>query len=113
MLTKLMGFAFQRRFFVLFGLAWLAARRPVVSMLGWLLHIAIDVFTHRGLFATHFLWPLSSLAWDGTPWENPWLLGANYVTLAAVYLLLFGSARSAGRQQNGSRSAESPGPSGK
>ena len=76
-----------------FGLVWLFARRPVFSMLGWVLHIAVDIFTHRGIFATHFLWPFSSFGWDGTPWENTWFLAANYITLAAVYLLLFFRAR--------------------
>jgi hypothetical protein len=81
-----------------FGLVWLFARRPVFPMLGWLLHIVIDIFAHRGIFATHFLWPFSSLGWDGVPWEDPWFLAANYITLAAVYLLFFRSARSARRQ---------------
>jgi len=76
-------------------------------MLGWVLHIAIDILAHRGIFATHFLWPFSSLGWDGTPWEDPWFLAANYITLAAVYLLFFfRGARSARQQRTGNSSAE-------
>ena len=89
-----------------FGLVWLFARRPALSMLGWLLHIAIDIFTHRGIFATHCLWAFSSFGWDGIPWESTWFLAANYVTLAAVYLLILRSARAAGRQPGGDGVAE-------
>ncbi len=81
-----------------FGLVWLFARRPVLPMLGWLLHIAIDIVSHRGIFATHFLWPFSSFGWDGVPWENPWLLAANYATLAVVYLAFFASTRSVSQE---------------
>jgi hypothetical protein len=93
-----------------FGLVWLFTRRPVFSMLGWALHIAVDIFTHRGIFATHFLWPFSSFGWDGTPWESPWFLAANYATLAAVYLLLIRSARSASRRRTAISGAEEPRP---
>jgi hypothetical protein len=97
-----------------FGLVWVFARRPVFSMLGWLLHIAVDIFTHRGIFATHFLWPLSSFGWDGTPWESTWFLAANYITLAAVCLLFFfRSARSARQRRTGNGSAEAPRPTGR
>ncbi len=91
-------------FAVAFGIVWLFARRPVFSMLGWLLHIAIDIPTHRGIFATHFLWPFSSVTWDGTVWENPWFLAGNYITLTAVFLLFVRSARSA--RQRRMRAAE-------
>src|ERR1019366_1591586 len=45
-------------FAVVFGLAWLLMRRLPLEILGWLLHIVIDIFTHRGLFALRFLWPV-------------------------------------------------------
>jgi hypothetical protein len=82
-------------FGLVFGLAWLFVRRPVYAMLAWALHIAIDIFTHGGIFATRFLWPFSSLGWDGTPWENRWFLAGNYIALAGVYLLFVRSARAA------------------
>ena len=43
-----------------FGIASLLARRPMIEMLAWTLHILIDIPTHQGIFALHFLWPLSS-----------------------------------------------------
>ncbi len=72
-------------FAVVFGMVWLAARRPALAMLGWALHIAVDVPTHRGMFAVHFLWPLSRFGVNGVPWESRWLLAANFAALAGVY----------------------------
>ena len=86
-------------FAVFFGAVWLLVRHPVLEMLGWALHISIDMFTHRGWFATHFLWPASSFHFDGIPWETGWFLALNYATLTLVYLLLWrGRSVEAGRQ---------------
>jgi hypothetical protein len=76
-------------FTLCFGGVWLLLRKPMLEMLGWALHIGLDVFTHRGLFAIRFLWPLSPLHFDGIRWEAPWLLAANYAALASVWLLLW------------------------
>lgn len=78
-----------------FGAVWLVARRPVLELLGWALHIAIDIFTHTGIFAIKFLWPLSSVHFDGIRWETPWFLALTYVALAAVFLMLCVRARKA------------------
>lgn len=72
-------------FVVVFGVVWWLARRPVLELLGWGLHILIDIVTHRGIFAIHFLWPLSSYGFDGIRWESPWLLTMNYGLLIAVF----------------------------
>ena len=72
-----------------FGAVWLVARRPVLELLGWALHIAIDIFTHTGIFATKFLWPLSSVHFDGIRRETPWFLALTYIALAAVFLMLW------------------------
>ncbi len=76
-------------FAVAFGAVWLILRRPVWEMLGWALHVLIDIFTHNGLFAVQFLWPLSAIHVDGARWEAGWLLAANYAALAAAYVLLW------------------------
>lgn len=80
-------------FAVAFAGAWLAVRRPPWALLGWAMHIVIDIPTHRGLFATHFLWPLSGVSLDGIPWETGWLLAANYAALALAYALLWSTRR--------------------
>ena len=76
-------------FAAVFAGLWLVMGRPILEALGWMLHILLDIFTHRGLFAIQFLWPASSVHLDGIPWETPWLLGATYGSLMAVGLLLF------------------------
>jgi len=78
---------------VVFGAVRLILRRPVWEMLGWALHILIDVFTHNGLFAVQFLWPLSAIHVNGARWEAGWLLAANYAALAAVCILLWVDGR--------------------
>ena len=76
-------------FAVCFGAVWLVAGRPVLEMLGWALHIFIDVFTHSGLFAVQFLWPVSSFHLDGIRWEATPFLALNYAVLASIFLSLW------------------------
>jgi len=75
-------------FAIWFGV-WLLVRKPWLEMLAWALHIRIDIFTHTGMFAIRFLWPLSPVHVNGTPWERPWLLALNYAVLASAYLVLW------------------------
>lgn len=72
-----------------FGAAWLLLRRPVLEMLGWTLHIVIDIFTHREMFATQFLWPVSSFHVDGIRWETGWLLASTYGALVIALFALW------------------------
>jgi hypothetical protein len=76
-------------FVICFGAFWLLFQKPVLEMLGWALHIVIDVFTHSGIFAIKFLWPVSSVHIDGKRWESPWFLAANFSALATFYLCLW------------------------
>jgi hypothetical protein len=81
-------------FAAVFGLCTLALRRPVLGMLGWLLHILIDIPTHSVRFyATRFAWPLADWRVDGIAWRTPWFFVCTYVALAVVYLLLWRSGR--------------------
>jgi len=76
-----------------FGIAWLLAKRPILEMLAWSLHILIDIPTHQGIFALHFLWPLSSYGISGIRWENHWFLAANYAALLLLYLWLWNRSK--------------------
>jgi len=76
-------------FALVFGLVWLIFRRPVFEMLGWALHILIDIPTHQGIFAVRFLWPLSNYAFSGIRWEAPWFLAANYGVLFGLLAWLW------------------------
>ena len=76
-------------FVAVFAVVWLLVGRPVLEMLGWGLHILIDIATHQGIFATHFLWPLSDYSVSGLRWENlPFFVG-NYAALVLVYSWLW------------------------
>ena len=55
-------------FLLVFALAMILARRVVFGMLGWLLHIVIDIPTHSlRFYATRFLWPVSDYRVDDPP----------------------------------------------
>ena len=84
-------------FGLLFGAVWAIWRRPVLEMLGWMLHIVIDIFTHRGIFAIQYLWPVSPAHFDGVPWETPWLLAATYATLMLALFVLWRTRPGASR----------------
>lgn len=84
-------------FTVCFGAVWLLLRRPMLEMLGWAIHIFLDVFTHGGMFAIQVLWPLSPVHLDGARWETPWLMAVNYAVLASVFLLIWITRRRAAR----------------
>jgi len=88
-------------FAVFFLVLWLVMRRPVVETLGWLLHILLDSFTHRGMFAIQVLWPASSVRLDGIPWERGWFLAVTYAVLITVCFLLWRS-RGSSRDRLGS-----------
>lgn len=70
-----------------FAIAWLLLSRPMTEMLAWGLHILIDIPTHVGIFALHFLRPLSSYGFPGLRWENHWFMAANYTALLLLYSL--------------------------
>lgn len=77
-------------FTVVYGVATLLMRRVVFELLGWLLHILIDIPTHSlSYYATRFLWPVSDFRFDGIAWWTPWLWGTTYGALLAVYALLW------------------------
>ncbi len=77
-------------FALAFGIASILARRMVLEMLGWLLHILIDIPTHSlSYYATRFLWPLSDFRIDGIAWWTRWFWVLTYVALAAVYVLMW------------------------
>ncbi len=77
-------------FLTVFTVVSLLARRIVFPMLGWLLHILIDIPTHSEQFyATRFLWPFSDFHVDGIAWWTPWFWAATYAALAAVYIFMW------------------------
>ncbi len=75
---------------VFLTVVWLLMRRPAFSMLGWPLHILIDIPTHsKDMYPTPFLWPVSPFHTGGIAWWTPWFLTATYVALAIVYVSMW------------------------
>lgn len=73
-------------FAAVFGVVWFIRRRPMWEMLGWGLHIIVDVFTHSlRFFPTPFLWPLSDYRFDGKSWGSPEIFIPNVTILAVIY----------------------------
>ncbi len=59
-------------------------------MLGWGLHILIDIPTHPDFYHTPFLYPLSDFRNEhGVSWAHPTFMIMNYSLLIAVYLGLY------------------------
>ncbi|MES2953072.1 MAG: hypothetical protein V4674_00745 [Patescibacteria group bacterium] len=71
-------------------LAWYLLGRFPKVLLGWPLHILMDIPTHTAhFFPTPLLWPLSSVTFaHGISWAQWWFVLLNYSTLLLVYALL-------------------------
>ena len=65
---------------------WYIRRALWIPLIGWWLHIALDIPTHsREYYAVPLLYPFTYWGFDGIPWTNSWILGLNYTALAATY----------------------------
>jgi hypothetical protein len=74
-------------FGIVFLIAWIIYRRPRFELLGWALHIFIDIFTHPAAFyPTPFLFPISSYKFlHGVAWSEKWFMITNYSTMLLVW----------------------------
>jgi hypothetical protein len=77
----------------LFAAVCVAFRRPVWCMLGWALHILMDIPTHSAHFPTPFLWPVSCYRFIGVSWWSWQFMALSYTALALVYVSLWKSRR--------------------
>ena len=77
-------------FAVVFGAIWLIRKKPVWEMLGWPLHILVDIPTHSDrFFPTPFLWPISDVHFSGIPWSRPEIFIPNVTLLIVLYVWFF------------------------
>jgi hypothetical protein len=59
------------------------------ALVGWWLHIAIDIPTHSDdYYAVPFLYPLTYWGFDGVAWKTPWVMAVNLTGLALAYAAL-------------------------
>jgi len=75
-------------FILVFFIVWLVFKRPRLAMLGWALHILIDIPSHTlQFFPTPFLFPISNYHFPyGLHWSNPYFMITNYALLLLVFL---------------------------
>ena len=70
-------------------------------LLGWTLHIGIDIFSHKNFYETPFLFPISNYRFShGMSWGHPVFMAVNYSSLAVVYLVLYFILRRKHGQKN-------------
>ncbi len=76
---------------IIFIFVWILAKRPRLELLGWLLHILIDIPSHSATFyPTPFLFPISEYRFkDGISWSNTTFMIINYSLLLIVSLYIF------------------------
>ncbi len=78
--------------FAVIALIVLAVRRGKMywPLLGWALHIGIDIFTHPSFYSTPFLYPLSDIRNRfAISWAEPKFMAINYAAIAVLYILIF------------------------
>lgn len=79
--------------FVIFCLIAIIYKRPRWELLGWALHILIDIPSHAGgFYLTPFLFPISDYRFThGISWAHPVFMIINYSALLIVWggLLLY------------------------
>lgn len=79
-------------FILIFILVWVISKRPRWEMLGWALHILIDIPSHSiHFYPTPFLFPLSEYRFPyGVSWAHPVFMIVNYSLLVLTWgLILF------------------------
>lgn len=71
-----------------FLVVWFFSKRPRYELLGWALHILIDIPSHTiGFYATPFLFPISEYRFPyGVSWANKYYMIINYSALAVVWI---------------------------
>ena len=75
-------------FAVIFGIVWFIFKKPRLAMLGWGIHIFLDIFSHSlQFFPTPFLFPISNYVFPyGIRWSGQIFMIVNYTSLLVVFL---------------------------
>jgi hypothetical protein len=74
---------------VVFAVTWVLIKRVPWVLLGWALHICIDIFSHNSRFyPTPFLFPISNFHINGYPWSETKFMIINYGALLILYLFI-------------------------
>lgn len=77
-------------FLIALLIIYLITKKFYVFLLGWPLHILIDIPTHTSkIFPTPFLYPISTYTFSGISWGDPRFIIVNYSVLLITYLFIF------------------------
>lgn len=75
---------------MVFLLIYLIKKKIYIWMLGWPLHILIDIPTHsKEFFPTLFLYPISNFTINGINWGNPYIFFPNWILLTILFIIVF------------------------
>lgn len=76
-------------FAIVFLGVWAYFKQVRIELLGWLIHILMDVPTHSyAFFPTPIFWPFFGWEFDGISWGQPWFMVLNYSLILLAYVLL-------------------------
>jgi len=76
--------------FVVFLIIYLFKKKIYIWMLGWPLHILVDIPSHsKDFFPTPFLYPLSDFTIGGISWTNPYMFFSNWILLIILFGILY------------------------
>ncbi len=71
---------------LVFLIIFLIKKKIYLAMLGWPIHILLDIPSHiKEFFPTKFLYPLSSYSVDGIAWTLPSFFIPNVILLTTIY----------------------------
>lgn len=74
--------------------ASLLAPAASLALLGWWLHIVIDVFTHStDYYVVPILYPFTYWGFNGIAWNRPWFMVLNYASMVVTLMFLTMSRR--------------------
>jgi hypothetical protein len=75
---------------LVFLLIFAIRKKIYIWIIGWPLHILMDIPTHEKEFhATQFLYPISSFTIDGIRWTNEYIFIGNWILIFLVYTYIF------------------------
>ena len=76
--------------FLVFALIYIFKKKIYVWMLGWPLHILVDIPTHsKEFFPTPLFYPLSNITISGIRWSNPYIFFTNWILLITLGIIVF------------------------
>lgn len=84
---------YTHSFIPITGLAiilYLIAPSYWIITIPYYLHILLDIFTHRGIWATRIFYPFSNFHFNGHDWwKNKWFSIGNWAALIVINLIIF------------------------